>query len=85
MERIITAAHVMPDTRPYKALTGDKMGQEISGRVAHREFLRRNRLVEVGDAPIRDTTRMRKIHRKGEIARELKRVVPEALRRGQKR
>ena len=85
MQRVITAANVMPDIKPYKALAGDRRGKFIASRREHREFLKRNRLVEVGDAPVRDTRAMRKIHRRGEIRDELRRVVPEAIRRGQKR
>ena len=85
MVRTITASMVMPDIRPYVAVAGDRAGKPIGGRAEHREFLKRNRLIEIGDAPVRDTRAMRKIHRRGEIREELKRVVPEALRRGQKR
>ncbi len=73
--RVITAAYAISDIAPYKAVTGDKAGQEIRGRKQHREFLKRNRLVEVGDAPVRDTRQMRPTIKKGAIARELKRAI----------
>lgn len=73
--RIITAPYAISDIAPYKAVTGDRMGQEIRGRKQHREFLKRNRLVEVGDAPIRDTRQMRPTVKKGQVARELKRAI----------
>jgi putative FmdB family regulatory protein len=61
MTQQLSAAYVQGDIAPYKALTGDKMGQWITSRKAHREFLKRNRLVEVGnDKP--KTQPMRKIH-----------------------
>lgn len=77
MTRVIEPPMVMGDAPPYRAVTGDKMGQEISGRVQHREFLKRNRLVEVGDAPVRPTNIMRPTVKKGSIRRELKRAIAE--------
>lgn len=71
---------VSPDIAPYKAVAGDRMGQMISSRREHREFLKRNRFVEVGNEPmkpIRNNFRPRK----GEIAEELKRVIPQVLKR----
>ena len=41
--------YVIPDIEPYRAITGDMAGKWISGRAAHRAFLRRNNLVEVGN------------------------------------
>ena len=79
--RELTAPMVQPDIAPYQAVTGDKVGQQIGSRRAHREFLKRNRLIEVGDAPIRDTKQMRSHIKKGEIREELKRVVPDVLRK----
>jgi hypothetical protein len=72
LTRLITAPMVNPDIKPYRALTGDKAGQEIGSRRAHREFLKRNRLVEIGNEPMRPTKEFRKVHRRGEIARALK-------------
>lgn len=43
------AHHVIPDIEPYKAVTGDMCGQWVTSRKEHREFLRRNNLVEVGN------------------------------------
>ena len=40
---------VMDDIDPYVAVTGDMQGKVITGRKAHRDFLHRNNLVEVGD------------------------------------
>lgn len=84
MRRELTAAMVIADIAPYRAVTGDRAGQEISSRRAHREFLKRNRLIEVGDAPIKDTSKMRSSTKKGEIREELKRVVPDVLRKRKK-
>jgi hypothetical protein len=48
MEKIIsTPSMVMPDIQPYKAVAGD--GRWITSRSQHRNFLRENGLVEVGN------------------------------------
>lgn len=41
--------HVIPDIEPYIAVTGDMEGKWITSRKQHREFLKRNNLVEVGN------------------------------------
>jgi hypothetical protein len=43
------AHHVIGDIEPYKAVTGDMEGKWITSRKQHREFLKRNNLVEVGN------------------------------------
>lgn len=40
---------VLPEFQPYKPVTGDMEGQWITSRRQHKEFLRRNNLVEVGN------------------------------------
>ncbi len=37
------------DIEPYRAITGDMQGEMITSRSQHKEFLRRNDLVEVGN------------------------------------
>jgi hypothetical protein len=37
------------DLAPYTAVAGDMAGKEISGRKAHRDFLRRNGFQEAGN------------------------------------
>lgn len=81
MEREITAPLSIPDIEPYIAVAGDKAGQVIGSRRAHKEFLKRNRLVEVGNEPIRSTKEFRKTVTRREIRDELRRVVPEVLKR----
>lgn len=69
---------ITPDIAPYKAVGGDRAGQYITSRVEHREFLKRNRFVEIGNEPIKpikNDTRPKK----GEVAAELKRVIPQVL------
>lgn len=41
--------YVVPDIEPYKPVTGDMAGKWIHSRRQHREFLKRNNLVEVGN------------------------------------
>lgn len=43
------APRVIGDIEPYQAITGDMAGKWITSRSQHREFLRRNNLVEVGN------------------------------------
>jgi putative FmdB family regulatory protein len=48
MTKVISApAMVMPDLKPYKAVAGDQPW--ITSRAQHREFLRSNNLIEVGN------------------------------------
>lgn len=48
MMKVISApAMVMPDIAPYKAVAGDQ--RWITSRAKHREFLRSNDLIEVGN------------------------------------
>lgn len=44
---ICAPSMVMPDIKPYKAVAGDQ--RWITSRAQHREFLRENDLVEVGN------------------------------------
>jgi putative FmdB family regulatory protein len=80
MGRVISAPHVNPDIAPYKAVAGDRAGQWITSRKEHKEFLKRNRFTEVGNEPIRPIKNDFR-PRKGEIVQELKRVVPQILRK----
>ncbi len=80
MQLEIMPTMVSPDIAPYKAMSGDKMGQMITSRKEHREFLKRNRFIEVGNEPIRPVKNDTR-PKKGEVAAELKRVVPQVLAR----
>lgn len=78
MQLEIMPTMVMPDIAPYKAVAGDKAGQYITSRAEHREFLKRNRFVEIGNEPVKpiiNNTRPKK----GEVAAELKRVIPQVI------
>jgi len=74
-------AHITPDITPYIATAGDRAGKPVTSRKAHREYLKRNRLIEVGNEPIRDTKVMRPTVTRKEIREELRRVVPQVLKR----
>ena len=41
--------HIIGEFTPYQPVTGDMQGKWITSRRQHREFLRRNNLVEVGN------------------------------------
>lgn len=80
MQLEIGAAYVQPDIAPYIAVAGDKFGQPITSRREHRAYLKRNKLVEVGNEPIRPIKNDFK-PRRGEVREELRKVVPDVLRR----
>jgi hypothetical protein len=71
---------VTPDIAPYKAVAGDRAGEYITSRAQHREFLKRNRFVEVGNEPVKPIVNNTR-PKKGEVAAELKRVIPQVLAR----
>jgi|SRR5579862_8433946 len=78
MKLEIMPTHVMPDIAPYKAVAGDMAGKHITSRREHREFLKRNRFVEVGNEPVKPVKNDTR-PKKGEVAAELKRVIPQVL------
>lgn len=80
MSLVIQPTMVCADIEPYRAVAGDKAGQMISSRREHREFLKRNRFVEVGNEPVKPIKNDFRPGR-GEIAQELKRVIPQVLKR----
>ena len=85
MELEIMPAMVSPDIQPYMAVAGDKAGKPITSRKQHREFLKRNRFVEVGNEPIKPTQEFRKIHTdadRRDLREQMRPIVREAIRRG---
>lgn len=80
MEREMVAPMIQADIQPYIATAGDRAGKQIGSRREHREYLKRNRLVEVGNEPIRPIKNNFR-PRRGEIAEELKQVIPQVLKR----
>lgn len=71
----LSAPMVMGDLKPYRNMVD---GKEVDGRVAHREFLKRNNLIEVGNEKMEPKNTN---PAKGEIAREIKETI-EQLRAG---
>jgi len=60
MQRIIMPTMVQADIQPYRAAAVDKESGKvpvIESRKQHREFLKRNDYVEVGNDPIKATSR----------------------------
>ena len=79
------ALAIIGDITPYVATTGDQMGKVIGSRQEHKAFLKRNKLVEVGNEPIRDTSKMRKTVTRKEIREELRKVVPQVMQQARNR
>ena len=48
-EKKKSGIQVIPDIQPYKAVAGDMAGKYITSRSHHREYLKRNGFVEVGN------------------------------------
>jgi putative FmdB family regulatory protein len=80
MQLEITATMVQADIEPYIAVGGDVAGKPIRSRKEHREFLKRNHFVELGNEPIRAIKNDFRPKR-GEIRDELKQVIPEVIKR----
>jgi hypothetical protein len=74
MVQQLGTTYVTPDIAPYRAVAGDKAGEMINSRREHREFLKRNRFVEVGNEPVKPIKNDFR-PKKGEVAEELKRVL----------
>lgn len=77
----LSAAYVSADIAPYMAVAGDRAGKYITSRKEHREYLKRNRLIEIGNEKVRDTSAMRKVTDRKEIRAELGKVVPDVRRK----
>lgn len=52
MKRILSAARVIEDIKPYKSMV---TGEMITSRSEHRDHLKKHRLVEIGNEPIKTT------------------------------
>jgi hypothetical protein len=77
VSRVISPCVGFGDITPYIAVGGDMAGKPITTRQEHKRFLKRNRLVELGTDPVKDTSQFRKVHAKGEVARDIQRAVRE--------
>jgi hypothetical protein len=73
--RVISPCVGFGDIKPYIARAGDMAGKPITSRAEHRKFLKRNRLVELGDAPVRSTREMRKTTSRKEVRESLKAAI----------
>jgi hypothetical protein len=73
--RIISPCVGFGDIEPYIAVAGDMMGKPITSRVEHKKFLKRNKLVELGNEPVKDTSQMRKTTARGEVRESLRRAI----------
>lgn len=85
--RIISPCMGFGDIKPYVATAGDMAGKPITSRNEHRQFLKRNRLVELGDAPVKSTKEFRKTTSRREVRESLraaiaKHTVPDFKRGG---
>jgi hypothetical protein len=83
--RVISACKGFGDITPYIAVGGDMMGKPITTRQQHKQFLKRNKLVELGTEPIRPTKQMRSTVKKGEVAESMRRAIAEHTRPDHKR
>lgn len=83
--RVISACVGFGDIQPYIAVGGDMMGKPITSRNEHRAFLKRNKLVELGNDPIRDTRKMRSTVRKGEVREAMSAAIRQHTVRDTKR
>jgi hypothetical protein len=81
MEQLLQPAlMIIGDIAPYVAVAGDMMGKVIGSRQEHKAFLKRNKMVEVGTDPPKDTSEFRPTVTRKEIREELRRVVPQVLK-----
>lgn len=85
MTQQLSAAYVSPDIAPYRAVAGDRAGRYITSRREHREFLKRNGLIEVGTAPPKDTSQFRSVTDRQETREQMRPIVRDALRNDKRR
>jgi hypothetical protein len=78
--RVISACVGFGDITPYIAVGGDMMGKPITTRQQHKQFLRRNKLVELGTEPVKDTSRMRSTVKKGDVREAMRAAIAEHTR-----
>jgi len=83
--RVISPCAGFGDITPYVATAGDMAGKPITSRVQHKQFLKRNKLVELGTEPVRDTRSMRRTVKKGEIRESMRAAIRQHTVRDTKR
>lgn len=76
--KLVGPSNLIRDLEPYKPIAADKetgvRPSYIGGRAQHREFLKRNGYIEVGNERVKRETYG---PTKGEIGREIKRALGE--------
>jgi hypothetical protein len=73
--RVISPCAGFGDITPYVATAGDMAGKPITSRAQHKQFLNRNKLVELGTEPVRDTRAMRKTVTRKEVRESLRESI----------
>lgn len=78
LTRVLSACFGFGDIRPYLATAGDMAGKPIASRVDHRNYLKRNKLVEFGDMkPPPKPLPMRKVVDRQSVNRSILRAIHE--------
>lgn len=78
--RVISAVFGYGDIKPYVATSGDMAGKPITSRVDHRNYLKRNKLVEFGtDKPT--SKPFQKVVDKREMHESMMRAINEVNQR----
>lgn len=75
VKRVISPCVGYGDIEPYIAVGGDMMGKPITSRAEHRKFLKRNKLVELGNDPIKSTKEFRKTTSRAEVRESLRKAI----------
>jgi hypothetical protein len=75
VSRVISPCAGFGDIAPYIATAGDMAGKPITTRQDHKRFLKRNKLVELGTEPVRDTKQLRKTVSRKDVRESLKAAI----------
>lgn len=73
--RVISPCVGYGDIEPYIAVGGDMAGKPITSRVEHKKFLKRNKLVELGNEPIKSTKEFRKTTSREDVRKSLRQAI----------
>ncbi len=78
VSRVVSAVYGYGDIKPYVATAGDMAGKPISSRVDHRNYLKRNKLVEFGTTkPPEKVEPFRKVVDRKSVNRSIIRAIHE--------
>lgn len=78
MKHVICAPMITPDIQPYKAIAVDKKTGKtpyITSRKEHREFLRRNNYVEIGNDSMKPRETRGDFNLRNDLAQATKKVL----------